>query len=101
MKHLFRKGEIANPNGRPKGARNKYSKLRDDILSVFQKIGGVQSMVTWARNPLNRKDFYRIAVDLLPKDIKLGFGDDDVVSAITVEFINGNQKVKNKISKGI
>ena len=97
------KGYSANlipGHGRPKGSKNKYTLIRDKILSVFEKIGGVKAMCVWARNPLNRKDFYKIAVDLLPKNIDIGIGDDEKITKITVDFINGKSN-KNKVSRTI
>ena len=33
MPHLFKKGQIPNPNGRPKGSVNKYTQLARELLS--------------------------------------------------------------------
>jgi len=33
MPHLFKKGQVPNPNGRPKGSVNKYTQLARELLS--------------------------------------------------------------------
>jgi hypothetical protein len=36
--HLFKKGQVANPNGRPKGSKNKLTLLREAILMDAEEI---------------------------------------------------------------
>ena len=47
--------------GRPKGSRNRYTQLKEAFLEVFNKLGGVDGMVTWAKkNDKNRAQFYHM-----------------------------------------
>jgi len=54
------------PNaGRPKGSPNKLSgTVKDNVIAVFDAIGGVQHMTTWAMD--NSTEFYRLYSKLMP-----------------------------------
>lgn len=60
------------PPGRPAGTPNKVSaQAKDNILQVFQRLGGVTEMTKWAK--ANKTIFYsRIYARLLPKDVTVG-----------------------------
>jgi len=52
-----RNGVIINTGpGRPKGAKNKFTNLKNSFLEVYQTIGGANGLSEWAED--NRKDFY-------------------------------------------
>jgi len=71
---------ITPPGGRPKGVQNKVtSTVKDNILAVFNGLGGTSKMREWAEE--NQTEFYRIYAKLLPADIKLS-GDPDAPIAI-------------------
>ena len=55
--------------GRPMGSLNKVpANLRDDLITVYEKLGGIQGMVEWAKaKEGNRALFYRILASTLPK----------------------------------
>jgi hypothetical protein len=57
--------------GRPKGTKNKYSKLRDSLLDAFEQTGGTKELVAWGSQPRNRKEFYKLIVSILPKNIDI------------------------------
>lgn len=54
--------------GRPKGAPNRLSSIvKQNIIDVFDLIGGTEGMVKWAKR--NRREFYRLYARLLPTEI--------------------------------
>ena len=57
--------------GRPMGSLNKVpANLRDDLITVYEKLGGIQGMVEWAKaKEGNRALFYRILASTLPRQI--------------------------------
>ena len=54
--------------GRPKGSQNKFGRLaRENIVTVFEQMGGTEAMAEWARE--NRTEFYsRIYARMLPSE---------------------------------
>ena len=76
-----------NP-GRPKGSKNKYTRLRDDILSVFKKLGGSKAMAKWAAT--HQKDFYTIMAGLLPKQIEPP-GDGEGIQILLIRPNDSNK----------
>ena len=61
-----------NSNGlrpRKKGETNKYTKLRQEFLKTFERIGGGKHMERWAlKHPT---EFYKILKSLLPKQFEI------------------------------
>ena len=57
--------------GRPIGSRNKVpASLRDDLIAVYEELGGIQGMVEWAKaKEGNRALFYRILASTLPRQV--------------------------------
>jgi len=54
--------------GRQKGTSNKVTRgVRDNILDVFERIGGVKNFAAWAVD--NQTEFYRHYAKLLPLEI--------------------------------
>jgi hypothetical protein len=54
--------------GRPKGTPNKIGALvKQNIIAVFEGIGGTKSMMTWARR--NRTEFYKLYARLVPTQV--------------------------------
>lgn len=52
--------------GRVAGTPNKVSSaVRDNVIAVFDDIGGQEAMVEWAKE--NKTEFYRLWGRLLPK----------------------------------
>ena len=63
----FEKGE----GGRPKGSRNKFTKLKEDFLGAFEDIGGRKALADWAGKRENQGTFYKISAQLFPKEIDI------------------------------
>ena len=57
--------------GRPLGSKNRVpANLRNDLITVYEKLGGIQGMVEWAKaKEGNRALFYRILASTLPRQI--------------------------------
>ena len=54
--------------GRQKGTPNKLSTtVKDNVISVFQQLGGAKAMAEWARE--NPTHFYNLYAKLLPQDV--------------------------------
>lgn len=54
--------------GRQKGSTNKVtSNVKDNMLQVFDALGGVAHMAIWAKD--NETEFYRLYSKLIPTDI--------------------------------
>lgn len=56
--------------GRKKGTPNKASKtVKDNVLAVFENIGGAATMTNWARQ--NQTEFFKLYAKLLPTETDL------------------------------
>lgn len=54
--------------GRPAGVPNKMSTaVKDNVIEVFEAIGGVHSMAEWATE--NKTQFYNLYAKLLPHQV--------------------------------
>lgn len=75
--------------GRPKGAPNRLSSIvKQNIIDVFDLIGGTEGMVKWAKR--NKTQFYKLYARLLPTEV-IGtlkvrdaseFSDDELAAII-------------------
>ena len=89
--YAFKPGQSGNPNGRPKGSRNKFSEeFLDDFREVWAEEGS-NAIKTMAKD--RPGDFVRVAAMLVPKELLLGkshplseLSDEELVAAI--EAIN-------------
>ena len=53
---------------RPKGSKNKVTEsAKDNILAVFTRLGGTDTMAAWARK--NQTEFYRLYARLIPQEL--------------------------------
>jgi hypothetical protein len=70
--HRFKKGAPRPKNaGRKKGVPNKTTReVREVFKQAFDKLGGVEALVKWARKtPVTRGEFYRLYARLIPTEI--------------------------------
>ena len=70
------------PGGRPKGSKNRAgSAVKDNILRVFEDMGGRPSMVRWANS--NQDEFYKMYGRLAPKEVIA-----DVDADLTIQLVS-------------
>lgn len=58
---------MARRGERGKGKIGKTAK--DNVLAVFQRLGGTAAMAKWAKD--NQTDFYRLYAKLIPQQIDM------------------------------
>jgi len=63
------KGKSANPGGRPKGAKGKFTNLKESFLNAYNEGGGDAWLITWAK--ANETEFFKILSRLLPKEVEV------------------------------
>jgi hypothetical protein len=71
---------LANLKGRPKGAKNKFTTLKQAFLNAFVEMGGEAELTDWAKK--NPKDFYQMVKVMLPRQIDVGVTLEDVIGAL-------------------
>lgn len=69
----FKPGQIANPNGRPKGARNKLGEAFIDALHDDFLENGVAAIQTVRSEKPDQ--YLKVIASLLPKDVNLNIND--------------------------
>ncbi len=79
-----------NP-GRPAGSKNKFSLLKETILSAFEELGGKEFLVNVGRE--NPQHFLRLLGQLLPRELKADLGEP---LRVVVEYVrmNGDENGK-------
>jgi hypothetical protein len=65
--------------GRPKGAKNKFTSLKDNFLHAFNKIGGEEELARWAIQAKNRTAFYQMIARMLPAKIDADIREKKVI----------------------
>jgi len=81
----FKKGEVNNPGGRPKGAKGKFTNFKESCIKVYEEMGGDEQMGEWAKK--NQTEFYKMMKQMLPKEIS-------VEVPKPIKFIHKVQRVK-------
>lgn len=89
-------GEKRNPKGQfvegnvPANKVNTFhyraTKFKDSMLDAFKSLGGVAGLVKWAKkSDSNKREFYKMVVSLVPKDIKIeGEGIGNIYQLIQI-----------------
>jgi hypothetical protein len=81
-KGRFLPGNNANPAGRGVGVRDKANQIKAAIFEAFEQTGGMKGMIEWIeRDRRNRKEFYKMVLQILPKELNLegeGMGDTHI-----------------------
>lgn len=71
--------------GREKGTPNKIGgAVRENVISVFETLGGTKQMADWARE--NLTEFYRLYARLLPTEATLNVKHGDAGSLTDAEL---------------
>lgn len=79
----MKKGQTNNPNGRPKGSKNKQTKaVKQCIINAFENIGGVKNLSKWAME--NQTEFYKLWGRMIPHEVT---GEDGGDISITLNKI--------------
>ena len=65
---MFEPNKSANPRGRPKGAKNKISKIREDWLKAYNAGGGIKLWKQLIKEDLPL--FMKIGASMLPKEVE-------------------------------
>lgn len=69
--------KLGNP-GKPKGAVSAQAKIKMAYFKAFEKLGGVDGLVKWAKHDKNtRAKFYDMILRLLPREIMAGMEKTD------------------------
>ncbi len=65
----FKNGDPGGP-GRPNGSKSKFTNIKEQFLAAYENIGGLDALITWAKQPKNQTEFYKMLTKLFPKEIK-------------------------------
>tara|TARA_B100001964_G_scaffold180581_1_gene199530 strand:- start:191 stop:526 length:336 start_codon:yes stop_codon:yes gene_type:complete len=65
----FKPGQSGNPDGRPVGSRNRFTALKESFVEAFDRIGGIDNLVEWAKG--NQDKFYPLMVRIFPKEVEI------------------------------
>lgn len=57
----------SNPNGRPKGSKNKFTTLKQSFLNVFERMGGDDALLAFAKT--HKPTFYQMVTRLFPTEV--------------------------------
>ena len=97
------KGRFIKGNaGKPKGARNKFTTLKEAFIGAFQEIGGQKALTQFAKNPKYKKDFLKMLAGMLPKEVQVSGSERAPVIPPVIQFIgvesDGNGRPKSSDS---
>jgi len=91
----FKKGDPGGP-GRPNGSKSKFSCIKEQFLAAYEHIGGLASLITWANQPKNKTEFYKMLTKLFPKEIigelKIGKSVSEYSTEELIELITEDKK---------
>ena len=93
--------EKGNP-GRPKGAKDKFTTLKQAFLDAFrdEEIGGSKGMVkVFKKSDAKKIMFFKIMAGMLPRNVDVTLPTDTVIKVITAVPGSGAKKPKSKEKK--
>lgn len=94
----FKKGE----GGRPPGAKNKFTTLKQAFLDAFQsdEIGGTDGLIKVFKKTEKRKiAFFKIMAGMLPRNVDVTLPTDTVIKVISAVPRPEAKKPKSKEKK--
>jgi len=68
----YKKGQTGNPKGRPKGAKDKFTNLKESFLKAYQHkdgFGGDKALIDYAKT--NKESFLQMIKGMLPKNVEM------------------------------
>ena len=70
------------PKGRPKGAKNKATKAKEDYFKAYARMGGIACLIETLQDKRSRKEFLlRVLPSLMPKN-----GDSEEIKRIVYDL---------------
>ena len=85
----FKKGQIGNPAGRPKGAKHKLSEsFYADCLAAYndERVGGLEALITFINaSSRNRMVFYNWLAKTIPSNVAVTGEDGKGPVAVNVK----------------
>ncbi|MCK4248922.1 MAG: hypothetical protein KAX15_04005 [Candidatus Omnitrophica bacterium] len=72
--------------GRPKGSKNKFTKIKEAIADAFFAVGGKDRLIKESKSKQGFRYLMKDVVSLMPKETQLS-GDPDQDSPITLKVI--------------
>lgn len=89
--HLWKPGESGNPNGRPKGSRNKLSEAFLKALADDFETHGVDAIQKLREE--SKDKYCNVIAKLMPKLMELSGPDgSDIPISGTVQFVRSSKK---------
>lgn len=83
----FKKGEIANPSGRPVGGRQKLSeKFLDDVLEDWKTNGAATLHLARAESPM---EYVKLVASMLPKEATLNVNETLTIKSAAIHALDG------------
>ena len=94
------KGYSGNLKGRPPRIHSKAAQIKLAFFEAFEKVGGIEALVKWIKkNNTNKREFYKMLLQILPKDIKIDPSDalfDKYAELSTEKLIERLYELSNK-----
>ena len=88
-----------NPIGRLEGSTSNAYKIKQAFYDAFELLGGLQEMVKWIKSsPHNKKEFYKMLLQVLPKEIKGEFtgGNRILIIDKIIQEVREEQKIPTR-----
>jgi len=71
--------------------------MKEQFLAAYEGIGGLDALITWAKQPKNQAEFYKMLTKLFPKEIigelKIGKSVSEYSAEELIELITEDGKL--------